>query len=355
MLPVIPQIVRYQVESGIDFRLTPPRANHLYRLFDNANWAHFIQPNHFGKAPNSEDHIPTRRFRTEEQAYALLDEVLRFITRERSVGPDTLRAVEWSLNEIMDNVLSHAETSVGGFVQATVYESRIEFVVADAGIGIPSSLGIQDHAMALLKAVTEGHTRDTTSNAGNGLFGSLQVASLSEGQFEIHSQRGHLYYDRYSQAPKTRHERVPFNGTSVRCSIGPVDAQLLNRALRFQGRTYDVLYDYLERTFGTEDGEMVFAVKEHAKQDLGSRRGGEKVRRALENMLRDQDHVILDFQGVSVISSSFADEVFGRLFVELGPRVFMSRILLRNVDPTIDGLIDRAIVQRTRLSEQKQP
>ena len=100
---------------------------------------------------------------------------------------------------------------------------------------------------------------------------------------------------------------------------------------------------------------MVFAVKEHAKQDLGSRRGGEKVRRALENMLRDQDHVILDFQGVSVISSSFADEVFGRLFVELGPRVFMSRIVLRNVDPTIDGLIDRAIVQRTRLSEQKQP
>ena len=62
--------------------------------------------------------------------------------------------------------------------------------------------------------------------------------------------------------------------------------------------------------------------------------------------------VVVDFTDVSVISSSFADEVFGRLFLDLGPRAFMSRIVLRNVDPTIDGLIDRAIVQRTRLSEQ---
>ncbi len=98
---------------------------------------------------------------------------------------------------------------------------------------------------------------------------------------------------------------------------------------------------------------MVYAVVEHAKQDLGSRNGGARVRRQLENLLREEDHVVLDFRGVSVISSSFADEVFGRLFVDLGPRAFMSRIVLRNVDPTIDGLIDRAIVQRTRLSEER--
>jgi len=55
--------------------------------------------------------------------------------------------------------------------------------------------------------------------------------------------------------------------------------------------------------------------------------------------------VILDFNGVGVISSSFADEVFGRLFVEMGPCAFMTRI----VDQTVEGLIDRAIVQRTRL------
>ena len=35
--------------------------------------------------------------------------------------------------------------------------------------------------------------------------------------------------------------------------------------------------------------------------------------------------------------------------VEMGPRAFMSRIKMRNVDPTVEGLIDRAIMQRTRL------
>ena len=352
ILPLIPQIVRYREEGGVAFSLTPPRSNELYRLFDNANWGHFIQPDRFDPAPDSDDHVPARRFDDHEEAYELLDEVLRFITRGRGVGPDTLQAVEWSLGEITDNVLSHAETTTGGFVQATVYESRIEFVVADAGAGIPSTLSMSDHERALRSAVTEGQTRDRSSNAGNGLFGSYQVASLSEGQFEIHSERAHLYFDRYSGGPKTRSESIPYRGTSVRCAIGPTEAQLLDRALQFEGRAHRPLFNYLERTSGTERGEMVYTVVEHAKRDLSSRNGGARVRHELESLLREEDHVVLDFEGVSVISSSFADEVFGRLFVELGPREFMSRIVLQNVDPTIDGLIDRAIVQRTRLSDR---
>jgi len=69
----------------------------------------------------------------------------------------------------------------------------------------------------------------------------------------------------------------------------------------------------------------------------------------IENLLREHRPVIIDFDGVGVVSSSFADEVFGRLFVEMGPRAFMIRIQMRNVDPTVEGLIDRAIMQRTRL------
>ena len=69
----------------------------------------------------------------------------------------------------------------------------------------------------------------------------------------------------------------------------------------------------------------------------------------LENLLRERRTIVLDFSGVGVISSSFADEVFGRLFVEMGPRAFMTRIEMHHVDPTVEGLIDRAIVQRTKL------
>ena len=94
---------------------------------------------------------------------------------------------------------------------------------------------------------------------------------------------------------------------------------------------------------------MVFVVKDEAQRDLGSRQGGIRIRGVINNLLRSHTPVVLDFDGVGVISSSFADEVFGRLFVDMGPRAFMKRIEMRHVDPTVEGLIDRAIMQRTKL------
>ena len=52
-------------------------------------------------------------------------------------------AIEWSLNEIMDNVLVHSESNFGGLVQLTTfnnYNKKIEFIVSDGGNGIPCTL-----------------------------------------------------------------------------------------------------------------------------------------------------------------------------------------------------------------------
>ena len=85
----------------------------------------------------------------------------------------------------MDNVTNHAQSSIGGFVQATAYKqsNSVEFVVADGGIGIPMTMKLNDHAQALREAIDEGRTSDKTKNAGNGLYGSFQAAVLSGGQF----------------------------------------------------------------------------------------------------------------------------------------------------------------------------
>ena len=37
-----------------------------------------------------------------------------------------MKAVEWALWEIMDNVVNHSQSPVGGFVQATAYKKQIE-------------------------------------------------------------------------------------------------------------------------------------------------------------------------------------------------------------------------------------
>ena len=124
---------------------------------------------------------------------------------------------------------------------------------------------------------------------------------------------------------------------------------MLGEALRFKGEPHDPPYDYIERRFETEGDGLTFHMKNEAARDLGSRQGGMRVRAMLQNLLRVGGSVVVDFEGIGVISSSFADEVFGRLFVEMGPRAFTKRLDLRNVDPTVDHLIDRAILQRTRL------
>ena len=110
-----------------------------------------------------------------------------------------LAAIEWSLNEITDNVINHSESSTGGYVQLSTLKSRniVEFVVSDAGIGIPTSLRkpfpeLTSDTNALHQAIREGVTRDKQVGQGNGLFGSVEICWASEGYFELDSGYGRL-------------------------------------------------------------------------------------------------------------------------------------------------------------------
>ncbi|MCY3955128.1 MAG: DUF4325 domain-containing protein [Nitrospira sp.] len=352
MLPLMPIIADYR-ENSVGFQLVEPNDDKLRRLFFNTNWAHYIDPDKYDRNPHEGGHVPALRFGDDETSASgeILTKVMNLILRQLETDRATLKAVEWALGEIMDNVVNHSQSPVGGFVQATAYEgsNRVEFVVADAGIGIPRSMNIANHAEAIRRAIDEGVTRDKTQNAGNGLYGSYRVATLSGGQFEIHSLKGSLFCKENEGEIENRSNFVPYCGTSVRCGINVSDPELLGKALRFKGRSHDPPYDYIERTFENKENKLVFNVKDTAQRDTGSRQGGKRIRGMIENLLRERRPVNIDFDGVGVISSSFADEVFGRLFVEMGPYDFMTRIKICNADPTVKGLIDRAIMQRTRL------
>jgi STAS-like domain of unknown function (DUF4325) len=51
-----------------------------------------------------------------------------------------------------------------------------------------------------------------------------------------------------------------------------------------------------------------------------------------------------------MISSSFADELVGKLVVQFGFAAFCQKILLRQINPTIQSLIDHSVVQRLSTS-----
>ena len=352
MLPLLPVVTKYR-GADVEFKLFQPADEELARLFRNTNWAHYIDPKVHSISYREGGHVPALQFEDggSDDISEIIDRVMELILGQLQTERSALGAVEWSLSEIMDNVLNHAESEVGGFVQATAFRqsNRVEFIVADSGIGIPKRMGIRDHRKAVRQAIDEGVTSDPARNAGNGLYGSYRIAFLSGGQFEINSLLGHLFCNGETEKIDEKGEKIPYSGTSVRCSINLDDPHLLSNALEFKGQVHNPPFDYIERHFENNIGDIVFSMKDEAQGKTGSRSGGRHVRKTIENLMNETGKIAIDFSGVGIVSSSFADEVFGRLFVQLGPRAFMTRIEMRNVGPVIEGLIDRAIVQRTRL------
>lgn len=355
MLPLLPIVKRYKNE-GRYFTLIAPQNVWLSDLFKNTNWAHLIDSN-FPAGTYIGHHVPALEF-DDSNLGMIVDQIIRLVMSELNVDRQTLKAIEWSLGEIMDNVLNHANSPGKGYVQATANQNRsfVQFVVADAGVGIPTTLGYSDHHdVALERSISEGVTRDETSNAGNGLYGSYRTSILSpNGEFEIHSLHGHLVaQNEMENGIQCKIEKLPssYTGTAIRCRIGVTDPELLNKALEFGGVPHDPPYDYIERQFEGDDDDIVFNMQSEAHEHTSSRRGGVKIRTMLENLLREHSHIVLDFQGLEIITSSFADEVLGRLYANMGPIEFNNRVKMLNISRTIKGLVERAFVQRTKLNQ----
>ena len=61
--------------------------------------------------------------------------------------------------------------------------------------------------------------------------------------------------------------------------------------------------------------------------------------------------ISIDMKDVSIISSSFADEVFGKLVKEIGFLNFNQNFTITNITSTNHNLIDKAINQRIAYRE----
>ena len=148
-------------------------------------------------------------------------------------------------------------------------------------------------------------------------------------------------------------ERIPYEGTLVAAQIDFSVPRLLEEALSFGGKAHQ-LTDYVELRYeqhGTED--LLFKLADESLS-FGSRVAGAPVRKKLLNLARmcTGRRIVLDFSGVPLVSSSYADEVVGKLFVELGPLEFMQRFQFRSIDQTARQLVDRAIAQRMAVGRE---
>lgn len=360
MIPVLSSVDVLRREH-VDVTIDLPKKPELERLFLNTNWAHFLEPSRFGKSDTVHDrHLAAQRFSDYNQQQRLVNAFMDVVMRNMTLDRHVIAGLEWSINEITDNVLNHAECAEGGIVQVSTFREarKVAFGVADSGRGILSSLreghpSLQTDAQAVGEAMKAGITRDPDDGQGNGIAGALRIATLSKGSFQITSGLAQIVVrtDRASGSPDSqvykRGEDQRFHGTVVYAELGVDTRFRLAEALGFSGAPQEPV-DIIESSYETDAGDAILLKLRDESTGFGSRPAGRQLRTKCVNLLNAEPAkpLVLDWTGVPLVSSSFADELVGKLFAALGPLTFSVRVRNRGMDATVRGLVDKAILQR---------
>jgi hypothetical protein len=289
------------------------------------------------------------RFDSADDIYLLInsfvDELSQIIVCEKGV----LEGFEWSINEVLDNVLQHSSRSFGYVMGQVHHKSKhFTFCVYDTGQGIYNSLlsssvhKPKNPVEALRLAVKEGVTRDKKIGQGNGLWGLHQIVSENTGILNIISNSA--CYNLTNNEVKTfdRVSQLPYDtGCVVDFQIDYSKEISISKALG----GYEPVNLKLE---SLEDNVGNIIIDLHNKESgVGTRKSGEKIRNELINVYKQSSkNITLDFANINIVSSSFADELIGKLVTEFGFYGFNNIFKLKNMNPNVQSIVQRSVAQR---------
>jgi anti-sigma regulatory factor (Ser/Thr protein kinase) len=353
-LPLVIAVQGLQ-ERGVGVNVTLPEDHSLQRLFLNANWAHLIAPHHFSSFGFDGHHVPATAYASAREQQEIVNTVVELFLEETHIDRRVIGALEWSLNEVTDNVLTHAG-GTGGLIQVTRYENEAHIVVCDGGRGIGDSMReVFSELTTDLSAVQRAMLPGVTSGAGqgNGLAGIENIAHLAKGELTVVSgcAFGDIRFnksDRWTWQPVIGGVRFP--GTAVTLNL-PLDVSVdLREALSFQGADWEI-FDFIDARYEAVEGEFRIVMKDE-RRGTGSRDAGRALRTKTENLLAAdaENSVTIDFSEVRMISSSFADEYLGKLRLSLGEADFTRRVRIVGLETSVRPVLAGAVSQRLRSS-----
>lgn len=201
---------------------------------------------------------------------------------------------------------------------------------------------------AITLAIQEEITRDKEIGQGNGLFGLHSIIQQGKGSLSIVSGRGSYSY--FPDGNTKTYPYLPFVSSQNQCTT--IDFQLnyakdmsLGDSLFFRGKKYEIVNLLLER-YEDDYGHVSYKIKEHA-EGTGTRQAAIRVKNEIINIIREEKKPItLDFDGVDVMSSSFADELLAKLFIDLGLFQFNLLVKLINIEESLQMLLHKSVLQR---------
>lgn len=280
--------------------------------------------------------------------------IISELRKEEVFADGILEGIEWSINEIMDNVLNHSEAKAG-YIMGQLHKSskHIAFTIFDYGRGIYNSFKeskhhVRSNADALSFCLQEGVTRDPKVGQGNGMCGLFSLIKEGNGILQISS--GLDTYSYKNGIAQTTDDHICSISGKLGCTT--VDFQLdyskdisIDKVLTFQGRTFtfvNLFTDDLE----DENGILHFSVNDLA-EGTGTRESAKRFKNQIINSIKSQNRVaVIDFEGINVVSSSFIDELIAKLLIELGLFQFNRRISLKNMSLLLQKTLQKSVIQR---------
>jgi hypothetical protein len=160
MLAIIATVVDLRVKS-YKINVLLPNDKRSKKLFIDKNWAHFLNPEQFSKSESVlHRHMVIKQFSDFTDIPVIINDFMDIVLRTMKIPKDIFSALEWSVNEVCDNVINHSDSKIGGFAEVTTYTKNdmISFCVADAGRGILNSLKegiptLTSHSQAIAEAI----------------------------------------------------------------------------------------------------------------------------------------------------------------------------------------------------------
>lgn len=345
-VPVAGYIHYFKEELNVDFEfINVP--SYLKKI-------HFLSPDEINKTTTGQGSSFLDRvwlFHSSDDVHTLVNGFLSSIRKSCTVEEGILQACEWGLNEIMDNVIQHSDVNTGFVMGQVLKDSRIlKISIFDYGRGIFQSLRNSIHrprnaSDAISLAIQEGVTRDQKVGQGNGMWGLYNIINLNDGNLQIISGKGGLNYVNRNKRTESYQNIIMLNhdkqSTAVNFDIRLSNSVSMKEALGGY-EPVDLFIENLE----DEHDRVIYKIIEQSS-GTGTRQSGLRIKNELINIYKSaKKPVIIDFEGVGIIASSFADELIGKLITELGLFQFQAAFPMKNMNPTIQAIVQRSVSQR---------
>jgi len=278
-----------------------------------------------------------------------VDGVCDLMVRNFDDSRSFLPAFEWAVQELVDNVVVHSETPTPAVVCGQVYpvQRRVDVGICDFGIGIRGSLASRfaftSDREAIERAVERGVTRDPAVGQGNGLAGARLIAASNGGTLRLRSGGLELQFE----AERSTAMQIPvLPGTGV-CLRLRTDRPVDLADTWIAPRDWSYFNAEAERLV-TQGGLVIRDECAH----FGGRPPAELVRRKIESVIDDNVYagtpLRIDFTGVSNPSSSFLDELIGKLVAKYGLETVKQRTRFVAAGSSIHAMLSVVVVQRLR-------